>query len=262
MILEKEEFHKVIGEVYKITNTITNKNYIGQTRSHRLNHGKYRPFGYIGRFKDHISESKSTKPNNSRYLNSSIRKYGSDNFICEKLLECRIEELDFYETKYILEVQTKYPNGYNLTDGGQKRGCVKGEKITINDSDFVPLPIIKEPRIMKRSEETKLLISQGLKFAKQNISVRKEQMMKSQKQHYSSKFNLFKNVVVDVSNIEKYIQIKRNKNEYIRVVIDGIKTAFFGKYETLEETKNRATEFIKELIKWQCVQIAGNPLEI
>ena len=50
MILEKEEFHKVIGEIYKITNTITGKFYVGQTRSHRLNHKKYRPFGYLGRF--------------------------------------------------------------------------------------------------------------------------------------------------------------------------------------------------------------------
>jgi hypothetical protein len=41
MILNPDEFHKVEGEVYKITNTVTNKCYVGQTRSHRLNHGKY-----------------------------------------------------------------------------------------------------------------------------------------------------------------------------------------------------------------------------
>ena len=57
-LLKKEESHKIIGEIYKITNLITNKMYIGQTRSHYLNNGKYRPFGHIGRFKSHISESK------------------------------------------------------------------------------------------------------------------------------------------------------------------------------------------------------------
>ena len=61
MILSKEEQSKVIGEIYKITNTTNGKLYIGQTRSHRLNHNKYRPFGYLGRFKDHIHEAYSNK---------------------------------------------------------------------------------------------------------------------------------------------------------------------------------------------------------
>ena len=54
MILNKDEIDKVVGEIYKMTNTTNGKHYIGQTRSHRLNHDKYRPFGYLGRFKDHI----------------------------------------------------------------------------------------------------------------------------------------------------------------------------------------------------------------
>lgn len=74
MLLNKNEFEKVVGEIYKITNTVTNKSYIGQTRSHRLNHDKYRPFGYLGRFKDHLSEANSNKTNRSRYLNSSLLK--------------------------------------------------------------------------------------------------------------------------------------------------------------------------------------------
>ena len=56
-ILTIDEKDKIIGHIYKITNIIEQKHYIGQTRSHRLNKGKYRPFGYYGRFKDHISEA-------------------------------------------------------------------------------------------------------------------------------------------------------------------------------------------------------------
>ena len=75
-LLEKEEAHKIIGEIYKITNLITNKMYIGQTRSHYLNNGKYRPFGHMGRFKSHISESKRINFNCScSYLNSAFNKY-------------------------------------------------------------------------------------------------------------------------------------------------------------------------------------------
>jgi hypothetical protein len=264
MILEKEEFHKVIGEIYKITNTITGKFYVGQTRSHRLNHKKYRPFGYLGRFRDHIAESKSSKINNCRYLNSSIRKYGSDNFTCEKLLECPLNELDFYETKFISEMNTKFPNGYNLTNGGQKGGCIKGEKITLNESEITPVvPFIRNPENLKRSDKTKMLISERVKSAKSENSFRKDMMKLTQNQHYLSKFNLFKDVIVDVNNIEKYIHVIKNNKfnyEYIRISIDNKKTTFVGKYETLKETKNRAINFIKELVKWQCNQNAGNLL--
>jgi hypothetical protein len=64
MLLNKDQTDQVIGEIYKITNTVTNKYYIGQTRSHRLNHNKYRPFGHIGRFRDHIYEANSNKKTN------------------------------------------------------------------------------------------------------------------------------------------------------------------------------------------------------
>ena len=44
-------------EIYKITNIITKKLYIGQTVSHVLNHGKYRKFGCVKRLNSHISEA-------------------------------------------------------------------------------------------------------------------------------------------------------------------------------------------------------------
>ena len=72
---------KVLGEIYCMTNTVTKKQYIGQTVSHRKNRIKYRPFGYIGRFNDHISEAlNNTKKKQCTYLNNSIRKYGKDIF--------------------------------------------------------------------------------------------------------------------------------------------------------------------------------------
>ena len=99
-LLDKNEFHKVIGEIYKITNLITNKMYIGQTRSHYLNNGKYRPFGYMGRFKKHLNEASRININCScRYLNSTINKYGATNFKCELITTCYINDLDYYEKK-------------------------------------------------------------------------------------------------------------------------------------------------------------------
>jgi hypothetical protein len=44
-------------------------------------------------------------------------------------------------------------------------------------------------------------------------------------------------------------------------VIGKIKTTFVGKFETIDEIKNRARMFIEDLIKWQRDQIAGTSLE-
>jgi hypothetical protein len=85
-----------------------------------------------------------------------------------------------------------------------------------------------------------------------------------QKQHLSKKFDQFKEVVFDVSNIDKYIHVVRNNlqnYEYVRVINGKTKASFVGKYETIDEIKNRARMFMLELIKWQRDQIAGTPLE-
>ena len=262
MLLNLDEVDKVVGEIYKITNTITNKYYIGQTRSHRKNHKKYRPFGYLGRFNAHISEAYSNKPNQCRFLNSSIRKYGSDKFICDLILTCKVEELDMYERQNISVHNTKYPNGYNLTDGGQCEGQSKGTKIKLDDADLTKPPEVRLLQSFKKSDFTKKLISERLKSAKSDIIYRKGMMENSQNQHKNKKIDLFKNVKVYEQNLEKYIHVITNNKEnyqYIRIVIDKIKTTFVGKYETIQQIKQRAITFIKELIERQDTLLRETP---
>ena len=258
-ILNLSEKDKVIGEIYKLTNISNGKNYIGQTRSHRLNHKKYRPFGYLGRFKDHISEANSNKKNCSRYLNYALRKYGPESFVCEKIEDCRVEELDSKEIEYIQMYDSKYPNGYNLTCGG------KG--FTDIDSKYIwnpnPLPKIREKQT--KTDYTKALISRRLKEALCSKESRENMMKQSQTQHLTKKYDMFKDVVIpDEYDIDKYIHIiKNNKNqsEYITVKIEGRRTSFIGKYESIETLKQTAKTFINSLIERQRNQIAGNSLE-
>ena len=265
-LLEKEEFNKVVGEIYKIINVTNNSLYIGQTRSHHLNRGKYRPFGYIGRFKDHISEATYTsKKSTCKYLNNALLKYGFDNFKCELLITCTLDELDHLEVKFINELNTKFPNGYNLTNGGQK-GFAKGPKINLENSElFIPIkPLPVEKSNLKKSEYTKKLISERLIEFNKDENVKKEHMKRSQSQHFENKFHRYSNVRIDENNIDKYIYVVRNNvlnYDYITVKIEKIKTSFVGKYETIEELRARARLFILTLIKQQHDQIAGTPLE-
>jgi len=261
MILNADEKDKVVGEIYKITNTTNGKIYIGQTRSHRLNHNKYRPFGYLGRFNDHFHEANSSKKNQSKCLNCALRKYGKDCFTCELIHTCEVSELNELESQYIIEYNSKFPNGYNLTDGGKGFTDVRGDFIwRINE----PTPRVLNPQ--PKSDYTKQLISDRLKSALDNTEHREKMMKLTQTQHLAKKFEAFKNVLIDDDKIEQYIHVIKNNNnntEYVRIIIDKKRiTAFVGKHEPIDEIKKRAKNFILNLKEWQRDQIeSGNPLE-
>jgi len=259
MILDIGEKDKVVGQIYKMTNTTNGKVYIGQTRSHRLNHNKYRPFGYLGRFKDHIHEAFSSKKKQSKCLNSAIRKYSQDSFTCELIHTCDVDDLNEQEEQSIIEYNSKYPNGYNLTNGGKAFTDVKGNFCWREE---LPMP----PKFSKpqpKSDYTKQLISERLKSALDNEECREKRMKLTQTQHLTKKYDLFKDVVIVDDDIDSYIRvIKNNTNntEYIRIVIDKKRTNFVGKHEPIDKIKERAKKFILDLKEWQRSQIDNGEL--
>lgn len=94
------EEKKIYGVIYCITNLINGKKYVGQT---------IKKVSY--RFNEHA--------NAKSLIGKAIRKYGRDNFRTGTLEECySYEELNAAEMKWIKDLNTKYPNGYNKTDGG------------------------------------------------------------------------------------------------------------------------------------------------
>ena len=99
--------------IYKITNLINNKIYIGQS------------IDIEKRIKDHFWKSKCEKDiSYNSALHSAIRKYGKENFTWEVLKECSIEEIDDLEKYYISFYNSISPNGYNILPGGQKYRAV------------------------------------------------------------------------------------------------------------------------------------------
>ena len=250
---------RVIGHIYLITNVQLNKKYVGQTLSHRKNRNKYRPFGYIGRFNDHISEALcNTKKKQCTYLNNAIRLYGKEAFEVELITTCLKEQTDEYEERYIKEYNTLYPNGYNLTKGGK---VFKDGAAAIEPNIPTNIPK-KRGGCTSRSTETRAKMTESLKRVMGTPEARKEQMLRSQQQHSSNKLPSFAGLTVDINNLEQYIRTinKKDGSKYIRIVVGDKRTSFVGKYETFEELKQRAIQFLQSINQSATLpNCSGNP---
>ena len=104
-----------MGEIYKITNILNNNEYIGQTLKVSTNG---RIMGYKKRFNRHIQNALRNYQGGCPKLENAIRKYGDKSFKIELLIECKEEELNYYEDFFINKFNTLHPNGYNLMSGG------------------------------------------------------------------------------------------------------------------------------------------------
>jgi hypothetical protein len=90
--------------IYKLTNKITGKQYIGQTVK-----------SMAQRWRIHCSPTSGCT-----YLSHAINKYGQENFLIEIVEHCNsLDELNKKEQDYIKLFNTLSPNGYNLTTGGE-----------------------------------------------------------------------------------------------------------------------------------------------
>ena len=113
-----------MGSIYKITNTVNGKVYIGQTRHD----------AETGRIRDHL------RGKGSQLVKNAVEKYGQDVFTYEILHDGILPEfLDMLEIEEIEKHNCVRPNGFNLTYGGEggipsdetlqkKSESLKGEK--------------------------------------------------------------------------------------------------------------------------------------
>ena len=92
--------------IYKITNQINNKSYIGLSTK------------IEDRWKYH-SDPYNWHRESKKSLYQAMLKYGIENFSFEVLEECDVKELGSKEQYYIQYYDT-YINGYNMTAGGEQ----------------------------------------------------------------------------------------------------------------------------------------------
>ena len=92
----------MIYSIYKITNTVNNKCYIGFTHNPKL------------RWKNHKNSSHIRRP-----LYESMKKHGVDNFTFEILYQSDDREHTLLVMEpYYIELYNSYNKGYNCTKGG------------------------------------------------------------------------------------------------------------------------------------------------
>lgn len=179
---------KQIHYIYKLTNLINNKIYIGQTIEPKARLRMYR--------------YKSKNP--VEIIEHAMAKHGFDNFKMEIIDQCEsYEEINKLEEKYISEFNCIIPNGYNVSRGGegrshphseetksklsaqktafyQQRLQETGSKITEEERQKLSLSHLGKPSGRKGchlTEEQKQHISQvqkGRKQSKETIQRRKD----------------------------------------------------------------------------------------
>lgn len=101
------------GVIYGMLDKTNYKIYVGQTTNleRRINQHK----------RDNL------------YVDNAARAHGWENFVIEVLEECETpEQLDEREIFWIAELDCKFPNGYNLTEGGE--GGIRCEEARVNIS--------------------------------------------------------------------------------------------------------------------------------
>lgn len=227
-------------EIYKITNSITGKLYIGQTVSHMLNHGKYRRYGSAKRLDSHFSEAiKNNKDKECRYLNNSIRKYGIDKFKVELINICPMEKGDVVEAKYITEYNSIFPFGYNLKIGGTVfKHCDESRRI-LSESYY------KSLNKTQASDSDKL----------ENKS--DDKILNSTDQN---KIDRLENVdlpddidnIDNIDNIDKYIRIYNKKTKHLLILkIGDIELSFGSKKKSNDELKQDIIKFIDKVKQYK-----------
>lgn len=139
--------------IYKITNLINGKNYIGQTI-----------FSLKHRFRKHKNENTGRMA-----IAKAIKKYGVENFRIEELELCQSQdELNEAECKWIEFYQSQAPNGYNIRGGGGAHGkMAESSKAKLRGRKLSPETIVKMKKAKQNmSEETRRKMSESGKGKK------------------------------------------------------------------------------------------------
>lgn len=166
--------------IYKITNKINGKIYIGQTIQ-----------SINKRWIKHLSDSKCKDYAISR----ALRKYSKEDFIVEEIDGANSQsELNYKEWLYIYKFNSLAPNGYNSTTGGKVSKHNKEGRLKISNA-------LKGREFTKTHRKNLSEIRKKRVFCETNGKV------------YSSIKKAAKELLLDESNIVRVCRNKQKKHK-------------------------------------------------
>lgn len=179
-------------------------------------------------------------------LNRAYKKYGKNSFKQEIIEYCNIEELNTKEKLYIKQYNTKFPHGYNLTEGGegmkgykynsdQKQNISKAKKGQTYPKEHGKK--IRQARLGKKhSSETIDKIIQT-KASKHNIKIDLSQknQLKSNSQKTILQYDLQNNLLNEYQSAQEAGRcLGKSGNQIADCASGRQKTAYGFKWEYLE----------------------------
>ncbi len=220
-----------MGYVYKITNTVNNKAYIGISMHEPTQ----------GRIRHHLSGR------GNRVIANAVKKYGKDAFTYE-VLEANVfdEFLPDLEVAYIANYNTVAPHGYNLTSGGESAKTLSEETRRKMSEAHKSSPLVAEARRKRRgrkhSVETRRKMSEVGKGRKHSAEHRRKNSEAQKGKKLSAETR---------RKISEAMTGKKNHNFgkpmsaeqkcKISEANKGEKNSFFGKKHS-EETRRKMSE--------------------
>ena len=131
----------IFGIIYKITNKVNGKIYIGQTTSKRGFEGRYPRKGIgIERVYNYYLSCKKAGHNINDHLFYSIEKYGFDSFDVDEKFDIAysLEELNEKEIYYINFYKSNNSNlGYNKQEGGFNGTPSDNTRIKMSENNWL-----------------------------------------------------------------------------------------------------------------------------
>lgn len=117
--------------IYKITNKVNGKIYIGKT-----------VLSIQKRWQQHCSDC-GKEDKGKRPLYSAMRKYGVENFYIEQVEECSEEILSDRE-RYWIEYYGSFKNGYNATLGGDGKAYIDRQLVASLYQEYQNIKTVSE----------------------------------------------------------------------------------------------------------------------
>lgn len=172
--------------IYKITNKLNNKCYIGQS------------IDIMRRWSEHKTAAKCLNTNSQ--ISLAISMYGVQNFTFEVLEECELEKLDDRE-KFYITLYNSYLDGYNNTTGGS--GCSGFAMVIPTDQLLEIYDLLANSKLTQREIANKYCLGEDTISEINNGKTRRLNGY-----HYPIRTNIIKKTIL-LNGVETEVSIKR-----------------------------------------------------